>query len=329
MTVTLKPFSIGDIQIDLPVILPSLTGYTDQAYRMVCRSLGAGFCGTEMWLDKSLLISEKLRVKNVQMCEADHPLSAQMIGNEPETMAAAAVELCKMGADAIDLNFACPVRKALGRHRGGYIMKEPATAIAIAQAVLAVVDRPVMMKVRRSFYEDDSEYADLWQILDGAFDAGVSAICIHGRSVQARYKGPANWDVLAEAKRRYPDRTLIGSGDVLTPQAALDMLEQTGMDAVIAARGVLGNPWFFQQVRDLAAGRPPHRPSLAEQRELMRRHFDHAIELYGPRKGPKIMRKFGIKYARLHPTPKVVRVAFVNVKEPQDWHTVLATYYPD
>jgi tRNA-dihydrouridine synthase len=107
------------------------------------------------------------------------------------------------------------------------------------------------------------------------------------------------------------------------------MLAQTGVDAVAAARGVLGNPWFFRQVRDLAAGRSPYQPTIAEQRELMRRHFDHAVELYGDKKAPKIMRKFGIKYARLHPTPKVVRMAFVAVKRPEGWHEVLARYYPN
>ena len=329
MTQPLKPFTIGRLTIDLPVILPSLTGYTDQAYRTICRRLGAGFCGTEMLLDKSLLLSEKLRTRNVQMGLGDHPLSAQLIGNTPAEMAAAAKHLCEMGADAVDLNFACPVRKALARRRGGYIMKEPDTALAITRAVIAVADRPVMLKVRRSFAEDDGDHDALWRILEGAFDAGAAAVCIHARSVEAKYTGQADWAVLAEAKRRYPGRTIIGSGDVLTPAAALEMLSRTGVDAVAAARGVLGNPWFFRQVRDLAAGRPPYQPIISEQRELMRRHFDHAVRLYGEKKGPRIMRKFGIKYARLHSAPKVVRMAFVAVKRPEDWQAVLARHYPN
>jgi len=320
---------IGDLTIDLPVILPSLTGYTDRAFRMICRDLGCGYCGTEMLLDKSLLLSEKLRRRNVQMDEGDHPLSAQLIGNEPEEMAAAADQLCRMGVDVVDLNFACPVRKALSRRRGGYLMKEPQLVLAITRAVIAVADRPVTLKLRRSFSKDDRDLSALWQILDGAFAAGAAAICVHSRSVEEKYSGRADWDVLTEAKRRFPKGTLIGSGDVRTPQSALDMLEETGVDGVAAARGVLGDPWFFRQVRDLLDGREPYRPTISDQRELMRRHFDDAVEVYGPKKGPRIMRKFGIKYARLHPTPKVVRVAFVAVKTPEDWHEVLRRHYPD
>ena len=329
MTMQLQPFTIGDLTIDLPVILPSLTGYTDQAYRMICRELGAGYCGTEMLLDKSLLVNEKLRRRNVQMGEGDHPLSAQLIGNTPAEMAAAAEHLCRMGVDAVDLNFACPVRKALARRRGGYLMDEPDTALAITRAVIAAADRPVTLKLRKSFRQEQTDHAALWRILDGAFEAGAAAACVHGRSVEAKYTGQADWAVLAETKRRYAGRTIIGSGDVLTPAAAIEMLKQTGVDAVAAARGVLGNPWFFRQVRDLAAGREPFQPSVAEQRELMGRHFDRAVEIYGLKKGPRIMRKFGIKYASLHPTPKAIRMAFVAVKTPQDWQEVLRTFYAD
>jgi len=327
VTFELKPFRIGPIEIDLPLVLAALAGYSDQPFRMLCRDMGAPFCATEMLLDKSLLLNQKLRRRLVQLCDGDHPLAGQLIGGEPHEMAAAAVQLSEMGLDVIDLNFACPVRKALSRHRGGYLMKEPARAIAITQAVLAAVDRPVTLKLRKSFDEADRDHAALWQIAEGAFDAGAAAICIHARSVEAKYSGKADWDLLARVKQRFADRVIIGSGDVRSAQAAIDMLAATGVDAATAARGALGNPWIFRQVRDLAAGRPPHEPSLAEQHETLRRHFDHAVTVYGPKRGPRIMRKFGIRYARTHPHPKAVRMAFVAVKTPDQWHTVLDRHY--
>ncbi len=327
MAAKLKPFRVGGIRVDFPVVLSPLAGYSDLAYRLICRQFGAEYCTSEMMLDKLLLTSGKLRNRLIKLSDEDHPVAGQLIGNEPQTMARAAVVLCEMGFDAVDLNFACPVRKALSRRRGGYLMRQPERAVEIVQAVIGAVDRPVTLKLRRSFMENDTEGEAFRRIAGEAFEAGAAAICIHARSVEAKYIGKADWDFIAAAKQLFPDGTVIGSGDVHAPADALKMLEQTGVDAVAAARGVLGNPWFFQQVKDLAAGGEPYQPSLAEQRRLIADHFAHACELYGPKRGPKIMRKFGIRYARIHPCPREVRQAFVAVRTPANWQAVLDNFY--
>ncbi len=327
VTVELRPFRIGDIQVPFPVVLAPLAGYSDLAFRLLCRRHGAAFCTTEMMLDKLLLAGEKLRRRMVQMDPADHPLAGQLIGREPEMMASAAAMLREMGFDAVDLNFACPVRKALARRRGGYLMSRPEEAAEITRAVVAAVDRPVTLKLRRSFRTADGD-EDFWRIAEAAFDAGAAGLCVHARSVEMRYTGRADWGFVAAVKRRFPDKTIIGSGDVLRPADALAMLEQTGVDAVAAARGALGNPWFFRQVADVAAGREPYRPSVAEQREHLAWHFEHVHSRQGDR-AAKIMRKFGIKYSRLHPTPAKVRMAFVAVSRPDEWHAVLEEFYRD
>ncbi|MHC4986765.1 MAG: tRNA dihydrouridine synthase [Planctomycetota bacterium] len=303
-----KPFNIGPIRIDLPLVLAPLAGYSDQAFRMLCRSMGSQYCATEMLLDKSLLLNAKLRRRLVQLCDDDHPLAGQIHGNQPHEMAAAAVELQTI--------------------RGGWLMSQPDQAVAITQAVIDAVDLPVTVKLRKAFAEDE-DYDALWRILDGAFDAGAAAACVHGRSVEAKYTGPADWGLLIETKRRYPDRVIIGSGDVRNAAAAVEMLQTTGVDAALAARGVLGNPWIFRQFRDLLDGREPYQPDLTEQAQVMRRHFDHAVAVYGPKRGPKIMRKFGIRYARMHPAAKTIRMAFVDVKGPDQWHAVLDEHYTD
>lgn len=323
----LKPFQIGDITVGFPVVLAALAGYSDLAFRLLCRRHGVIYCTTEMMLDKLMLTDGKLRRRLVQLDQADHPLAGQLIGGTAEMMAAAAVALCQMGFDAIDLNFACPVRKALARRRGGYLMSRPETAVEITRAVLAAADRPVTLKLRQRFRNADDDSA-FWRIAEAAFDAGAAGICVHARSVEMKYTGRADWQFTAEVKRRFADKTIIGSGDVLRPADALAMLEQTGVDAVAAARGVLGNPWFFRQAADLAAGREPYRPSLAEQREHLAWHFEHARSVHGQRAG-KVMRKFGIKYARMHPTPAAVRAAFVAVSRPDHWHAVLEQHYRD
>jgi tRNA-dihydrouridine synthase len=305
-------------------------------------------------LDRQMLIDGRLRRRLVQICEEDHPVAAQIMGNDPAVMAQAAKVLCEMGFDVIDLNFACPVKKVLGRCRGGFLLSDPETAlqivgpvrkvisrrrgghmmrqpsltIEITRAVLdAVRDRPVTLKLRRAYLESDATYEAFWHIAQAAFDAGAAALCVHARSVEQKYMGQADWGFLAAVKRAFPARTIIGSGDVHTAADALKMIEMTGVDGVAAARGAIGNPWLFRQARDLAAGRQPHRPDIAEQRDVLLRHFEMTCQLYGPRRGPKIMRKFGIKYARVHPTPAKVRNAFVEIKSHADWQAVLDQYY--
>jgi len=330
MTVSLRPFRIGEVEVASPVVLAALAGYSDLAYRLICRRRGAPFCSTEMALDRCLLAGPKLRNRLVQITDDDHPVAGQLIGNDPATMASAAEALCAQGADVVDLNFACPVRKALSRRRGGHLMRQPGLAVEITRAVIAAAaGRPVMLKLRAGFGEADADHEGFYRIAEGAFSAGAAAVCVHARSVEAKYAGQADWQFLARAKAHFHDRTVIGSGDVLRPADALAMLDRTGVDAVTVARGALGNPWFFRQVRDLAAGRTPYHPGLADQRGVLRGHFAHACEIYGPKRGPKIMRKFGIKYARLHPTPGKVRAAFVAVKRPEDWTRVLEAHYHD
>ena len=328
MSSLLKPYRIGPIEIPFPVVLAPMAGYTDLAYRLICRERGAAYCTTEMVLDRCALIHGKLRSRLLTISEADHPVGGQLVGNEPDVMAQAAGAMSQIGFDVIDLNFACPVHKALSRRRGGYLMKQPEQVIRIIQAVVAAVDRPVSVKLRRSFDEADHECAAFWRIAEAAFDAGAAALCLHARSVEAKYAGPADWELIARVKKHFGGRTIIGSGDVLRPQDALAMLDQTGVDAAAVARGALGNPWFFRQVADLAAGRPPYRPTLAEQRKLLLDHMDGCCRLYGRLRGPRNMRKFGIKYARLHEHPKDVRMAFVEVKTPEDWREVVDRYYP-
>lgn len=328
MTVALEPLRIGEIEVSPPAALASLAGYTDLPYRLLCRELGAPYCATEMMLDRQLLLPGKLRRRLVHTHADDHPVGGQIIGNDPEVMAAAATEICRSGFDVVDVNFACPARKVLSRRRGGFLLKQPEVACRIVRAVLAAADRPVTVKLRMGFDAEDTDRRSFWRIAEGAFDAGAAAVCVHARTVEQRYAGPADWEFIAAVKRHFSGQTIIGSGDVTGPPAAVAMLEQTGVDGVVFARAALGNPWIFRQLQDHLAGRCVYRPPLTEQRRVLQRHFDGALALYGQRRGPRIMRKFGIKYARQHPAPAAVRAAFVAVNTAADWQAALENFYP-
>jgi len=323
-----KPLRIGPLVLDFPVVLAALAGFSDLSYRLICRSTGAPYCATEAMLDRLLLLDGKLRRKLVRIDDADHPLAGQIMGVDPKVMARAAVVLREMGFDVIDLNFACPVRKVVSKKRGGYMMSDPRIALDTVRAVLdAVPDRPVTLKLRRAFRETDAENAAFWEIARGALEAGAAALAVHARSVDQKYKGRADWGFLKSVKDAFPDRTILGSGDVMSAADAMRMLAETGVDGALAARGAIGNPWIFRQARDLAAGRPPYLPGLEEQRELIERHFELARTLYGQRRAAKLMRTFGIHYARVHPHPAKVRMAFVGVASEADWRSVMAEHY--
>jgi nifR3 family TIM-barrel protein len=255
-------------------------------------------------------------------------VAGQIMGSEPAVMARAASKLSRLGFDVIDLNFACPVRKVLSRKRGGYLMAHPDRALDIVRAVLeAVPDRPVTIKLRRAFRENEEGQPAFWEIARGAFEAGVAGLCIHARSVEQKYRGPADWGFLARVKREFPDRTIIGSGDVHSAADALRMIGETGVDGVMAARGAIGNPWIFRQARELAAGREPVKPGLEEQKDLIALHFRIASGIYGERRALKIMRNFGIYYARQHPHPAQVRAGVIAVNTEKDWREWLEIFY--
>jgi tRNA-dihydrouridine synthase len=186
---------------------------------------------------------------------------------------------------------------------------------------------PLTIKLRRGMDDTPASRENFFTIFEGAYQRGVAAVTVHGRTVRQRYEGPSSWDFLREVKAQAGGRIVLGSGDLFTPQDCLDMLAATGVDGVSVARGAIGNPWIFAQVRALAAGEPLPPPSLVEQREILTEHYRLAESLYGPRRTCVHMRKFGILYSRLHPAAVEVRDAFIAVRNREAWHAVLERWY--
>jgi tRNA-dihydrouridine synthase B len=328
MNAPLPTLRLGTLCLDFPIVLAALAGYSDLPYRTICRGLGAPFATTEVMLDKFLLHEGKLRRHLLRSDEGDHPVGGQIMGSDPDLMAQAAVILRSLGFDVIDLNFACPVKKVISRKRGGHMMADPDGTLEVIRAVReAVPDRPLMIKLRKSFAVDDAGCEAFWAIARGAFEAGVDAICVHARAVEQMYKGEADWPFIRSVKAAFPGGTIIGSGDVRTPADALRMFAETGVDGVAAARGAIGNPWFFRQARALSEGRLPEAPTLAEQRAVMERHYELAVANYGERKAAFVMRHFGISYGRMHHHAKRIRIAFVAVRTAEEWRAVLDEHY--
>jgi tRNA-dihydrouridine synthase B len=328
------PLKIGSIELDFPVVQAALSGYSDWAMRVIARRLGAPYTLCEVMLDRfvnEVTKGPKSR-RYLRVSDEEHPVAAQLMGAVPEEFGPAAQRLVAAGFDVVDINFGCPVKKVLGRCRGGYLLGQVETAIEIVARVREAVPPhvPVTVKMRRGLDDSADSRERFFEIFDGAFERGAAAITVHGRTVLQKYVGPSRWDFLREVKQHAANRLVLGSGDLFSAQACLDMIAQTGVDGVTAARGAIGNPWIFSQARALAAGKPlPAPPSVFEQREVIAEHYRLAEQLYGPDHCGRQMRKFGIKYAQHHPQAQAVRDAFVAVKRPGEWLTVLERWYAE
>jgi tRNA-dihydrouridine synthase B len=327
-----RPLAIGGVPLASPLVQAALSGYSDRAMRVLARRHGAAYALGEVLLDQFVATAKQGRKTPPRLALAaeEHPVGGQLMGANPDDFAPAARRLVAEGYDVIDINFGCPVKKVLGRCRGGFLLSQPATALEIVGRVRDAVPPgiPVTLKMRRGLDDSPESRDHFWMIFDGAFTRGAAAITVHGRTVEQRYVGPSNWGFLREVKRHAGDRTVIGSGDLFSAEACLAMLAETGVDGVSVARGAIGNPWIFTQALALLEGRPrPPQPTIHEQREVLREHWALAEELYGEQVAGRSMRKFAIKYARLHPEHRAVRDAFVAVKAAADWQAVLDHLY--
>ena len=321
---------IGALQLDTPFVQAALSGYSDLPMRRLARRYGAAYTLHEVVLDKLVLQRGKTRKKILQVADDDHPVGAQLMGAAPESFAPAAFDLAQAGYDAIDLNFACPVRKVLGRRRGGFLLSEPDTALEIIRRVYEAVGstHPVTVKLRRGMDDSSESEGNFFEILEGAFAIGVAAATVHGRTVRQRYSGPSSWPFLARVRERFADQVVLGSGDLFSAESCLRMMRETGVEGVSIARGAIGNPWIFRECHALWRGRKlPPPPSVVEQGEAIAGHWTDAREVYGDKRAARIMRKFGIKYSELHPKALEVRDAFVATRTREDFERVLRTWY--
>lgn len=321
---------IGKFEFDAPLAQAALSGYSDSAMRCIARRHGAAYTLHEVVLDRLVLEPGKLRDRMLDLAPEDHPVAGQIMGDEPEKFGQAARIMSDAGFDVIDVNFGCPVKKVLGRCRGGYLLSTPETAIDILRRVRDAVpaEKPVTVKMRRGMDDSDESEQNFFRIFDAAWELGIAAITVHGRTVRQKYVGPSRWEFLAKVKRIAGDRTILGSGDLFTPHDVVRMFEQTGVDGVTIARGCIGNPWIFNEVRALLAGRDlPDPPSVAEQGRVIRAHYDLSVRANGDKLAPRLMRKFGIKYSELHPAGRAVRDAFIAAGTAEQWSAVLDDWY--
>lgn len=312
--------SIGDVSLGNRTVLAPMAGVTDRAFRQLVQEAGCGLLCAEMISDKALVHNNARTGAMLELDPAQHPISVQLVGSEPETMARAARIIQARGADIIDINMGCPAPKVVRNGEGAALMRNPVRAARIVDAVVRAVSRPVTVKIRKGWNEDE---VNAVQVAGLAVAAGAAAVAVHARTRNQFYSGHADWAII-RAVRDAVDVPVIGNGDVWTPEDARRMLDETGCDAVMIGRGALGNPWLFSRiVHYLATGSLLPEPGPAERVAMAIRHLGLLVRFKGEYTGVREMRKHGSWYLRGLPGAARARVRLNAAQSEREMEGIL------
>jgi tRNA-dihydrouridine synthase B len=302
---------IGPYDIAPNLVLAPMAGVTDKPFRMLCKRMGAGLCVSEMTTSDPRLWNTAKSVHRMDHDGEPAPISVQIAGTDPATMAAAARYNVEHGAQLIDINMGCPAKKVCNVWAGSALLQDEALVERICRAVAGAVDVPVTLKIRTGWNRDNRNGVDIARI---AQDSGIAALAVHGRTRADQYLGAAEYDTIAAIKQavRIP---VLANGDVDTPEKARDILARTGADALMIGRAAQGRPWIFREIAHfLATGEHLAVPTPAEVRDILLSHVRHLHAFYGEQAGVRIARKHLGWYAKDRPENAAFR-ALVNRAE--------------
>ena len=286
------------------IILAPMAGITDMPFRALCREQGATFSYTEMISAKALYYKNKNTLPLLQVAKGERPIAVQLFGSEPELLAQEALKLEEGPDDVCDVNMGCPVPKVVNNGEGSALMRDPEKIGQIVSAMTKVLHKPVTIKIRKGFSADQINAVE---VAKRAEDAGAAAIAIHGRTREEYYSGHADYDIIRQVKEAV-SIPVMGSGDIYKGKDAKRMLDETGCDAVMIARGARGNPWIFREVAHfLETGEELPRPSVEEVKEMILRHARMLIDFCGENMAIRQMRKHAGYYVTGYPDASRIR----------------------
>jgi nifR3 family TIM-barrel protein len=287
----------GSLQLESNLFLSPLAGYTNLPFRLVVREVGGvGLCTTDLVNARSLIEQRDRALKLIETRPADSPLAVQLFGSVPEEMRDAALIAEAHGAVSVDINMGCPVKKVVKIGGGSAMMTELDKTAALVRGMVNAVKIPVTAKMRLGWDDDNLTAPDLARALE---DAGVAAIFVHGRTREQGFGGTVNLAGIRKVVAAVKKSPVIGNGDVVTPQAAKKMFEETGCAGVSIGRGAFYDPWIFKRTLHLLnTGELLPEENFSERVRVMRRHLDLMIEVFGEELGCRMFRKVAPWYSK-------------------------------
>ncbi len=309
------PLQIGPIEVWPPLILAPMSGVTNRTMRALYRPFGLGLTVTEFVSSNALRYGSRRTMEMIDQHGLERPVSTQLWGDDPATMALAAKVVRECGADIVDINFGCPAPKVTKTNGGSACLRDPDRCEAIMRAVVAAVDCPVTMKMRLGWNNDALVYLD---VARRAQRVGVQAVTLHARTAKQFYKGTADWEHIARLKRAV-DIPVIGNGDLDDPHRAMERMRESCADAIMLGRATLGNPWLIAQIRDLMEGREARpTPEPAERLRFAIVHYCAMLQELGEARAVPQMRKHLALYLKGIPGAAILRERIMHIDRGDD-----------
>jgi nifR3 family TIM-barrel protein len=318
-------FYIGPVKIENKVMVAPMAGVTNLAYRIILKEFGASLIYTEMISDKGLLYNNKKTHDMIEVLDDNKPIALQLFGSEVESMVKAAIYIDKFSnADIIDINMGCPVTKVVKSGAGSALMKTPELAFDIVSEIVKNVNKPVTVKIRKGW---DHNHINAVSFAKGLEKAGAKAIAIHGRTKSDMYTGHADWDIIKQVKEAV-NIPVIGNGDITSPEDAKRMIDQTGVDAIMIGRGLLGNPWLIGQCVDyLETGDYQKEIDIETRKKYILLHLKKLIQLKGEHIAVLEMRSHGAWYLKGLPGASRIKSKIVQVDSVKEIEKIINDYF--
>lgn len=309
---------IGDIELgDFPLLLAPMEDVSDPPFRALCKEQGADVVYTEFISSEGLIRDAEKSTQKLDIYDEERPVGIQIFGANLDSMLQAIDRVEASNPDIIDINFGCPVKKVVSKNAGAGILKDIPLMVQLSEAMVKRTKLPVTVKTRLGW---DHDSIQIMEVAERLQDVGIQALSIHGRTRAQMYKGVADWAPIAEVKNNPRMHIpIFGNGDVDSPEKAMSMRDDYGLDGAMIGRASIGNPWFFKQVKHFfKTGEHLPEPTLEEKVEIARRHLQMAIDWKGEKLGVFETRRHYTNYFRGIPNFKPLRMKMVTSDNAQD-----------